>query len=380
MKIAALFVGACIAVAASGAMADPGKPLDTDKLKTTNVYILIPQDQTFIEAVTGPRVQVIPVGPDALSLEPDALVSSIIADAIIDAGAVSAAQTPAYPLHYWLDGYDMRPVLQDGADAAIKSLGWLHPLRTAMFKDADTGHAQLESMNAGADSILTVQLYYSMTPDYRGVVLAALVKIYSSALSPDKYSPYDPDSKYRWLKQTVARRTCLYQSKLIDLPAKTPEVVAQMTVAADKEFDAAKLKKEMAAVNADPYGNIYSLSDRSAVHSRATRYDALMKGIQAPGWTGPDARLMMSLLWSAGDGAPYKQALQQAAAALGSLIDRSLGALPADASVVAKDSNGKPLFYQVTGDPERKILIAPGAAVVSMAKDDPVDIGNIFTE
>jgi hypothetical protein len=48
--------------------------------------------------------------------------------------------------------------------------------------------------------------------------------------------------------------------------------------------------------------------------------------------------------------------------------------------VVAKDSNGKPLFYQVTGDPERKILIAPGAAVVSMAKDDPVDIGNIFTE
>jgi hypothetical protein len=366
-----VITGAALLLCSTGLMADTAKPLDTGKLSKPVLSVFVPQQGLFVEPVIAAGVIVVPGNALAWNFAPAFLVGNLIGNKIAEAGAFSEAQSLSYPFHYMLDGYDAEPMLRQSLAEGLKSVSWLKPIKVVESKDDSDSTARLRSSNQDDDSAVTLLLYYSATPDYRGLVVSAQMKVYSSALSPEKANPYDSDSKYAWLKQPVAIRSCIYQSKLLNLPEKTPEVRQQLTALADKEFDIAKLKRDAAAM--DPYTT--PISQRSSIEARLRNYNAVTRAIQDPRWGLLDSQLMYGVLWTADDGALLKQTIHDGAISLADLIGRSMSAMPDGATLVTNDPSGKNSLYTMDIPPDRTALSSTAGMVLSFQKGDKPDIG-----
>lgn len=369
-----MIVATTLLLCSTSLMAATAKPLDTDELKAPILSIMLPQQAIFVEPFMPGTATVIPGNAAAWNFAPVFVIGNIIGNAIVNSAAINGAQSMSYPFHYMLDGYDAEPMVRQGLSDGLKSVSWLKPVKVVESKDDSDAVARLASSNQGNDSDVTLLLYYSTTPDYRGLVVVAQMKIYSSALSPQKANPYDPDSKYLWLKQPVAMRLCIYQSKLLSLPAKTPEVMQQLTALADKEFDIVKLKHDAAAM--DPYNT--PLNERSSIEARLRNYNAVTRAIQNPSWGLFDAQLMYGVLWTADDGALLKQTLHDGAMALADLMTRSVTGRPDGATTVFDDPSGKNSMYSVDVAPDRTVLTGTAGVELSFQKGDKPDISTIL--
>jgi hypothetical protein len=367
-------VATALLLCSTGLMADTTKPLDTSQLKAPIFSILLPQQMIFVEPVVQGNMIVVPGNALAWNFAPSFIIGDLIGNKIAQSGAFDEAQSMSYQLHYMMDGYDAEPMLRQGLSEGLKSVSWLKPMKVVESKEDSDSVARLTSSNQGNDSTVTLLLYYSTTPDYRGLVVAAQMKVYSRALSPEKANPYDPDSRYAWLKQPVAIRTCIYQSKLLDLPEKTPEVMQQLTAIADKEFNIAKLKRDAAAM--DPYST--PISERSSIEAGLRNYNAVTRAIQNPRSGLLDSQLMYGVLWTADDAALFKQTIHDGAVALADLLSRSMAAPQEGATLVTNDPRGKNSLYSIDIPPDRTALSSTAGVALSFQKGDKPDIGAIL--
>lgn len=353
-------------------------PVDVTKLKATNVYSMLPQQTIFVELQRPtPKVVTVPGDAAAVALLPIFLITDVLVNSVVSSSVFHARQADTSQLREVLDKYPVEPVIGPAVTDAIRSYDWLHPVKDVWSPDESSSHVRLRVFNPDVDSILTTELSYSISPDYRGLIILATLKLYSSALSPQKYDRYDPDSAFAWLKQPVAIRNCIYQSKLLMFPEKTDAVIAQLSGAADREFDSDNLKKDVAELNRDPYS--LSLSKRTDVISRMNRYTALLQAIHKPQWGDLDSYLMSRIMWSENDGALYKQAVQDGAAALKDLIAAGILPVPAGATPVPKAAGQRTSFFVVKETSDRKIVVADSGIAVSLASGDPIDIGSPLT-
>ncbi|MGH7868213.1 MAG: hypothetical protein ACREP9_11480, partial [Candidatus Dormibacteraceae bacterium] len=311
-RIIAMMVGAGMAIASADSCADTVKAVDMTRLKQTDVSTSAPQEQVFVES-HDLRIPVSQLkgfeNVFALSVLQFYLITSHRANQLV----FDDVQTRALAIHAMLDGYDGRTILHPAADKALKSFDWLH------VKDLQsvTDGASSSPRASGADSAMTFDMFYSITPDGRGTVVSGIMKLYSQALSPPA-NPYDPSSKHVWLLKPIATREYVYQSKLLQLPEKTPAIMDQLAAAADKVYDATQLRRDVDNLPPPTDGYVSPKDMKTAAKEKV--YLTLIKDIRDPAWKKDDAMLMYAIMWSADDAALFKKSLQDGADSFQDLI------------------------------------------------------------
>ena len=159
------------------------------------------------------------------------------------------------------------------------------------------------------------------------------------------------------MRKPVMHKLCIFQTRLLTLPAKTPGVMEQLAEEEDDRQGAAATWAKLTVLERGIQSTEVR-SDRSMLVSKQKDYAKLTQHMHDPSWQPDDSRLMYALMWAADDGKRLRDGLVEGGAALKDMFARTISADPQSIPV-----------------PDGRSVTTGKDLVFSLAKGDVPDTG-----
>lgn len=291
-----------LCVPAAGFAADPGKAVACmSGASAVRVYSVV--EQARIEAqYNGAQAQ--PGLPTRAMMPPntpilEGAVGGAIAGLIIEKSAEASnrhfAEDHLKSLQDATRSIDLRGELQAAAQDGATTLTWAD---SAAFTAVD-GKFDPATVPADAKAWIVLKNHYALSPDFSALIVRSDLELYRQRAG---------DSGDRWRSHPCYETTMVYQSKAMDIPAKTDADRARLVTEENEHWDQAAINRDIKTVNdagftSDP--EIRTL--RRTVADRLRQHKQALQDAQAAGWTLAQRADWLASAW-AGEGASQLQA------------------------------------------------------------------------
>lgn len=329
-------------------------------------------------------------------------VGGAIAGLIIEKSAEASnrhfAEDHLKPLQDATGSLDLRGELQAAAQNGTTTLVWADPAAYT----AVNGKFDPASVPADAKAWIVLKNHYALSPDFAALIVRSDLEFYRQQAG---------DTGERWRSHPCYETTLVYQSKAIDVPAKTDADRARLVAEENAHWDQAAINRDIKTVNdagftSDP--EIRTL--RRTVADRLQQHKQALQDAQAVGWTPVQRADWLAAAWAAHGASELQSAITEGGrnvdAMMGEAFAPTVDPAPAASSVKpaaastaiaastanpATASTASPVTASTTGTaaasgalvpeakPERTISIGKNGDVYSLPAEQGLDIGPFIT-
>ena len=320
------------------------------EIRDLHVVSIIPQRQLETQQ-DALYLNTVPVGAVTGAALAGGLLGGMLISAEANHEAAVFAEKHVKPLQKVLTNYDGRAAIRQTLENGIHSL----PVRVGDWKtiDAQATDADLLPADAVAGSAwLLLRTSYAMTPDFSGLQVVTLAKLYVA------------NTSVTWRHAPAYQNTLIYQSALMKMPPKNDVERQRMTAAENARYAKLDVDAQIAQVNAatDAYDPGIALK-RQKILNEQWQHQATLKQIAAPEWSVDERADWYVSQFRAGHGAVLKQDLSDG----GMQTARMLTLDITQPQPVAGSKTDWRTVYQ---DAQRTIQDAPDGTVYSVANGD----------
>src|SRR5690348_13035919 len=230
-------------VPATGFAADPGKAVACmSGASAVRVYSVVEQDRieaqyNGVGATPGqiPTRSMLPPNTPILEGAVGGAIAGLIIEKSAEASNRHFAEDHLKPLQDATRSIDLRGELQAAAQNGATTLAWVAPAYTVV-----NGKFDPASVPADATAWIVLKNHYALSPDFAALIVRSDLEFYRRQAG---------DNGERWRSHPCYEATLVYQSKAMDIPAKTDADRARLVAEENAHWDQAAINRDIKTVN-----------------------------------------------------------------------------------------------------------------------------------
>lgn len=318
-----------LCVPAAGFASNAGKGIECmNGASAVRVYSVVDQDR--IEAqYNGAQAQ--PGEPPMRAMMPPntpivaGAVGGAIAGLIIEKTAEASnrhfAEDHLKPLQDGTHALDLRGELQAAVQDGVAGLAWADPAAYT----AVNGKLDPVSVPADAKAWIVLRSHYALSPDFAALVVRGDLEFYRQQPG---------ESSDRWRTHPCYETTLVYQSKAIEIPAKTDADRARLVAEENAHWDQAAINRDIQRINDAGYTTDPDmLTLRRTVAERLQQHKQALQDAEASNWTPAQRADWLASAWAGNNASELQSAIVEGGRNLDAMMRKAFG--PADDPVAA---------------------------------------------
>lgn len=396
-----------LCVPAVGFAADSGKAVACmSGASGVRVYSVIEQDRieaqyNGAQAQPGVRPTVmVPAGTPIVAGALGGAIAGLIIEKTTEASNRHFAEDHLKPLQDATQALDLRGELQTAAQNGAANLAWADP---AAYIPVN-GKFDPASVPADAKAWIVAKNHYALSPDFAALIVRSDLEFY-------RQQPGDTGE--RWRSHPCYETTLVYESKAIDVPAKTDADRTRLAAEENAHWDQAAINRDIKTVNdagftRDP--EILTL--RRTISDRLHQHSQALKDAQSANWTLAQRADWLAAAWAGNGASKLQSAIAEGGRNLDEMMRKAFAptdepteaastanadvastVVPATASTAspAVASTAIPAAASTAGiaassdaaasgaKPERTVSIGKDGDVYSLPVEQALDVGQFIT-
>jgi hypothetical protein len=248
-------------------------------------------------------------------------IAGLIIEKSAEASNRHFAEDHLKPLQDATQSMDLRGALQAAAQGDAGTLPWVDRSAYVLVN----GKFDAASVPVDAKAWIVLQNHYALSPDFAALVVRSDLELYRQQPG---------DSGDRWRTHPCYETTLVYQSKAIEVPAKTEADRARLVAEENAHWDLAAINRDIQRVNDAGYtGDPEIRTLRRTVADRIQQHKQALQDADAPNWTPGQRADWLASAWAGNNASELQAAIIEGGHNVDAMMRKVLG--PTNDPVVA---------------------------------------------